>query len=81
MEEGSSFRAIKDALRRDLALTQIERTARPIATIAADLGYAEPSAFFRAFLAWTGEAPSAYRKRIAAREARPARPGARNRAS
>jgi AraC-like DNA-binding protein len=62
-EEGSSFRAIKDALRRELALSRLERTRRSIAEIAADLGYSEPSAFFRAFTAWTGEAPSARRKR------------------
>jgi AraC-like DNA-binding protein len=66
-EEGSSFRSVKDALRRDLALTQLEKSTRPVAAIAADLGYAEPSAFFRAFQAWTGEAPTAYRRRIAAK--------------
>ena len=73
-EESSSFRALKDALRRDLALTQLEKTNHPIAVIAADLGYAEPSAFFRAFFAWTSEAPTAYRKRIAAQQAAAVRP-------
>jgi len=63
-EEGSSFRAIKDALRRDLALARLERPEEPIGQIAADLGYAELSAFFRAFRNWTGMAPSAYRKRF-----------------
>ena len=33
--------------------------------IAAELGYSEPSAFFRAFQGWTGEAPTAHRKRHA----------------
>jgi AraC-like DNA-binding protein len=64
-DEGSSFRAIKDALRRDLALSRLEKTQQPIAQIAEELGYSEPSAFFRAFQAWTGVAPTAYRKRIA----------------
>jgi AraC-like DNA-binding protein len=63
-EEGSSFRAIKDALRRDLALSRLEKTQQPIAQIAADLGYSEPSAFFRAFQGWTGIAPTTYRARI-----------------
>jgi len=64
-DEGSSFRAIKDALRRDLALSRLEKTRQPIAQIAEELGYAEPSAFFRAFQAWTGMAPTTYRNRLA----------------
>jgi hypothetical protein len=32
--------------------------------IAAELGYSEPSAFFRAFHGWTGEGPSAHRRRL-----------------
>jgi AraC-like DNA-binding protein len=62
-EEGSSFRAVKDELRRERALARLERSRASIADIAAELGYSEPSAFFRAFQAWTGEAPSAHRKR------------------
>jgi AraC-like DNA-binding protein len=64
-EEGSSFRAIKDALRRDLALARLAKTDAPIAQIAADLGYADPSAFYRAFVEWTGMAPAHYRQRLA----------------
>lgn len=63
-EEGSSFRAIKDALRRDLALTRIAKTRQPLADLAADLGYADASAFYRAFIGWTGLSPSAYRRRL-----------------
>ena len=65
-EEGTSFRGIKAALRREIALARLERTRQSVADIAADLGYSEPSAFFRAFHAWTGEAPSAHRRRRAA---------------
>ncbi len=61
--EGSSFRAIKSALRRDIALARVEKSVLPIAGIALELGYAEPSAFFRAFVDWTGESPTRYRKR------------------
>lgn len=64
-DEGSSFRAIRAALRRDLALARLEKTRQSVAGIAADLGYSEPSAFFRAFQGWTGEAPSAHRRRKA----------------
>jgi len=63
-EEGLSFRAIKDSLRRELALSRLEKTRRSIAEIASELGYSEPSAFFRAFQGWTGEAPSEHRRRV-----------------
>ncbi len=62
-QEGSSFRAIKDALRRDIALARIERENLPISQLAHDLGFTDTSAFFRAFRKWTGQAPSRYRSR------------------
>ena len=64
-EEGSSFRGIKDALRRDMALARLTKTRDPIAQVAADLGYADTSAFYRAFVEWTGMAPVNYRRRWA----------------
>ena len=65
-EEGSSFRGIKDALRRDMALARLTKTKDSIAQVAADLGYADTSAFYRAFVEWTGMAPAHYRRRWAA---------------
>lgn len=62
-EEGTSFQAIKDVMRRDLANEWLSKTALPISRIAADLGYADASAFYRAFSAWTGEGPREYRLR------------------
>lgn len=73
-EEGSGFRAIKDALRRDLALARLAKTGQPLGRIAADLGFADPSAFFRAFVAWTGTSPSQYRKRLRAQGSSPLPP-------
>lgn len=64
-DEGTNFRRIKDALRRDLALARLAKTNAPVATIAAELGYADPSAFYRAFVEWTGAAPRDYRTRLA----------------
>lgn len=61
-EEGASFRGVRDALRREIALARLEKTERSVADIAAELGYSEPSAFFRAFIGWTGRAPTAYRR-------------------
>lgn len=61
-DEGSSFRAIKDALRRDMALARLTKTRDPVAKVASDLGYADTSAFYRAFVEWTGMAPAHYRR-------------------
>ncbi|MCB4360267.1 AraC family transcriptional regulator [Quatrionicoccus australiensis] len=63
-EEGSSFRAIKDALRRDMALARLAKSDDAIARIAADLGYADTSAFYRACVEWTGMAPLHYRQQL-----------------
>ena len=62
-DEGSSFQAIKDALRRDLAISRLAKTRQPLTEIAAELGFADASAFYRAFVGWTGEAPTHYRRR------------------
>ena len=61
-DEGSSFRGIKDALRRDMALARLTKSKDSIAQVAADLGYADTSAFYRAFVEWTGMAPLHYRR-------------------
>jgi AraC-like DNA-binding protein len=63
-EEGASFQAIKDALRRDLAINKLARTSQALASIATDLGFADASAFYRAFVGWTGMAPAHYRRRL-----------------
>ncbi len=63
-EEGSSFRTIKDALRRDIALARLTKTAQPVAQIGAELGYADTSAFYRAVVAWTGMSPERFRKQL-----------------
>ncbi|WP_414635646.1 AraC family transcriptional regulator [Aromatoleum sp.] len=63
-DEGSSFRIIKDALRRDIALSRLTKTAQPVAAIAAELGYADTSAFYRACVAWTGMSPERFRKQL-----------------
>lgn len=63
-EEGANFRAIKDALRRDLALEQLAKTSLPLNLIAARLGFADCSSFYRAFVGWTGMAPQHYRQQL-----------------
>ncbi|MGQ0698182.1 MAG: AraC family transcriptional regulator [Panacagrimonas sp.] len=65
-QEGTSFRDIKDDLRRDLAIDRLAHSEVSVAQIAGELGFAEPSAFHRAFKLWTGLRPGDYRQRSAA---------------
>jgi AraC-like DNA-binding protein len=60
-DEDTSFQAIKDELRRDVAIERLTKTATPIAVIGAELGFDSPTTFHRAFKTWTGSTPGAYR--------------------
>ena len=64
-EEGESYRSIKDQLRRDVAITYLSDSDRSVMDIALELGFAEPSAFHRAFKKWTGASPGEYRRSLA----------------
>jgi AraC-like DNA-binding protein len=59
--EGTSFREIKDELRRDIAIAALARGEETVEDLARRLGFSEPSAFHRAFRRWTGATPGAYR--------------------
>lgn len=61
-QEGVTYQAIKDGLRRDLAISRLADTNETITEIADALGFAEPSAFRRAFRKWTGVRPADYRR-------------------
>lgn len=63
-DEGQSFQAIKDQLRRDMAIDYLFNTSNSMAEIAARLGFAEASAFHRAFKKWAGASPGEYRMRV-----------------
>ena len=60
-KEGTSFQRIKDNTRRDAAITLLSGTRLPIAEIAVQVGFSDPSAFHRSFKKWTGLAPGEYR--------------------
>ncbi len=62
--EGTTFQAIKDELRRDIAVQRLTRSADAIGVIAYEVGFDDPTAFHRAFRHWTGSTPQAYRKMI-----------------
>lgn len=59
--EGETYQSIKDALRRDMAIAALQSGEGTIADIAVAVGFAEPSAFHRAFRKWTGARPTDYR--------------------
>lgn len=61
--DGTSFQALKDALRRDLAIVRLNTSTTPLSALADELGFADSAAFQRAFKHWTGSAPGAYRRR------------------
>nr|WP_244140911.1 AraC family transcriptional regulator [Burkholderia vietnamiensis] len=61
--EGTTFQALKDELRRDIAIQRLTDTLDTIAAIGTDLGFDDPSAFHRAFRHWTGSTPGTYRRR------------------
>jgi AraC-like DNA-binding protein len=67
-EEGTSFAAAVDEVRRERALACLQAGDVAMAEVSWLLGFAEQSAFARAFRRWTGEAPTRWRRR--------ARPGA-----
>ncbi|MDN6888112.1 AraC family transcriptional regulator, partial [Variovorax sp. CAN2819] len=62
--EGTSFQALKDQLRRDLAIVRLNTSTVPLAALAEELGFADSAAFQRAFKTWTGGAPGSYRRRL-----------------
>ncbi len=55
-DEGTSFQAVRDATRQELAKRYLDARLS-IAEISFLLGFSEPSAFFRAFKRWTGQTP------------------------
>jgi AraC-like DNA-binding protein len=60
-EEGTSFRAIFDAVRAELARALLQDRSLSIADVAFFLQYSEPAAFHRSFRRWTGQTPQSYR--------------------
>jgi len=59
--ENTSYQAIKDSLRRDIAIDKLVNENLSIAEIGQILGFVEPASFTRAFKQWTGVSPAEYR--------------------
>lgn len=60
-EEGTSFQAVLEDARHELALRYLRDPRLSLSEIAYLLGFADLSAFYRAFKRWTGTAPAEYR--------------------
>jgi AraC-like DNA-binding protein len=58
--EGVSYETVLDDLRKAMALTLLVDAKLPITRVARMVGFANPSAFTRAFRRWTGKSPQAY---------------------
>ena len=59
--EGQNFGTIKDELRFVIAERLLRENKLSVAEVAAELGYSEPSAFYRAFHKWMGQSPGRFR--------------------
>lgn len=60
-DEGTSYRAVLDDLRQELALSYLRDDAMRVEEISYLLAFSDPSSFYRAFRDWTGMTPAAAR--------------------
>lgn len=59
--EGTSYRALLDEIRADLAVTLLAEHGLTVAETARRLGYADAASFAHAFTRWRGRPPGAFR--------------------
>jgi AraC-like DNA-binding protein len=63
-KEDTSYQALKDEVRCEVAINKLLHEKAKIADLADYLGFTEPSSFVRSFKGWTGDTPSSYRERM-----------------
>ena len=61
--EGTSYQAVLDGVREELAMHYLTNSSLPSAQISFLLGFKDPNSFFRAFHAWSGSTPDTVRSR------------------
>jgi len=69
--EGTSFEAVRDAVRLAMARDLLTMSTLSIADLALTLDFATPTTFIRAFRRWTGDTPAAWRVRNSRRASDP----------
>lgn len=62
-ESGTTFRALLDAVRSDAARVLLRGSAVSLEDVANRLGYADVTAFARAFRRWSGASPAVWRRK------------------
>ena len=62
LESGTSFNAIRDKVRADLAAKYLRQSSLSVGQISDLLGYSRTGAFCRFFARWYGITPFKYRK-------------------
>ena len=63
-KESTSYQALKDEVRCDIAIDKLLHENAKVADLAEYLGFTEPSSFVRSFKGWTGSTPKAYKERM-----------------
>ncbi len=63
-EEGTTYKALLEETRKELAKEYVNDTSLSFSEITYLLGFSEQSNFTRAFKRWQGQSPSAYREQI-----------------
>ncbi|VVO35294.1 AraC family transcriptional regulator [Pseudomonas fluorescens] len=63
-EEGQTYQGLKDSVRKELAILWLAEPQISFAEIAARLGFADTSSFYKAFRKWSGSNPGHYRSLI-----------------
>jgi AraC-like DNA-binding protein len=63
-EEGTSFKGVLDGFRREVSRRLLSERDVAVYEVAFLLGYADPSAFHRAFRRWHGHTPKSFRSRF-----------------
>ncbi|MEZ5501883.1 MAG: AraC family transcriptional regulator ligand-binding domain-containing protein [Halioglobus sp.] len=64
--EQTSYQAIKDEVRCEIAIDKLLHDDARVADLAELLGFTEPSSFVRSFKSWTGYTPKTYKERMLA---------------
>lgn len=60
-EEGTTLQALKDGVRREVAMALLQRSSRPVKQVAEASGFQNEKSFIRAFRGWTGVTPGEWR--------------------
>lgn len=64
-EEGCCFSELLAQVRRQHALQRLQQPGCRVEALSRELGFSEPSAFYKAFKGWFGLSPKAYQQQVA----------------